>query len=288
MVATNLCLAYLVVVFILGPSSPHSAELPQINNPLPIVADSSTIYKLPKSSPTVLRERYFKLYDGKYCHFANSDPSRSLIYKTCVCRPSYFGMDCGLPRLIWGQLLHNGTLPMTLKRVSEPRRLIEFKYHPIPESNTTLVNSTVCNNSSMANMTTNTSSIYTDTKPDLIVYSGPSSGNFTCMQPFRTSSFSCPSILCCWNSFWMRASELSLSDLVVIDIGDPLLGASLPRDVMDFLKFYHGYPEVLMIRRGPSVTVVASFNAVAVECNFDIRCIVSCESSKFKVISLDL
>lgn len=207
---------------------------------------------------------------------------------------------------------------MILTRLQEPRRVIEFKFYEnsSPGSSATstssvspgvtissdnfsssssnssngssslVQNRTVCYNSTVMNSTTDAFGFYRE-QPDLQVYTGPSQANFSCSSP-RITAFSCPTLLCCWNRFWMQASELSFTDLVVLDIGEPSIGSSLPGEVLDFLKFYEGYPEVLLIRRGPSVSLVASFNSVAVECNFDVKCIASCESSKFQVISLDL
>ncbi|OQR69798.1 hypothetical protein BIW11_12046 [Tropilaelaps mercedesae] len=278
-------------------------------------SDGSTwsMYRLPRASPTVLKAKYFKLDDGKYCSLLNSDPSRSLIYRRCVCRTGFFGTDCGIPHFFWSQLLYNGTKPMTLTRLQEPRRMIEFKFHGIAspstlatatpssitpgmstvsnnQSNTSspslVQNSTVCHNGSTINATLDRFSFHREL-PDLQVYTGPNQANFSCATPHITA-FSCPNLLCCWNRFWMQASELSFTDLVVLDIGEPSIGPSLPGEVLEFLKFYQGFQEALMIRRGPSVSLVASFNSVAVECNFDIKCITSCESSKFQVISLDL
>lgn len=231
----------------------------------------------------------------------NSEPSRSLMYKECVCSRGFYGADCGIPHFIWSQLLANGTKEMTLRRLHEPRRIIEFKYSGVTEPASVVQNATVCNNASMVNASLEAAAFHREL-PDLQVYTGPVQANFSCANP-KIAAFSCPSLLCCWNRFWMLASELSFTDLVVIDIGDSssssstspsssvaaaTVGSTLPGDLLEFFKFYQGFPEVLMIRRGPSVSVVASFNSIAVECNFDIKCIASCESSKFQVISLDL
>ncbi|XP_018495645.1 uncharacterized protein LOC100898004 [Galendromus occidentalis] len=246
----------------------------------------SAIYKLPKTSASLMRAKYYKLSEEKFCNFMNSEPSRSLMYKKCVCSSGFYGADCGIPRFIWSQLLLNGTKEMTLKRLHEPRRIIEFKFSSVTEPSSVVRNVTVCNNATMVNASLEA---FRREVPDLQVYTGPVQANFSCANP-KIAAFSCPSLLCCWNRFWMLASELSFTDLVVVDIGgeSTAVGSTLPGDLLEFFKFYQGFPEVLMIRRGPSVSVVASFNSIAVECNFDIKCIASCESSKFQVISLDL
>lgn len=249
--------------------------------------------------------RYFKLEENRYCSFLNTDIPRSLIYRRCMCRNGFFDTDCGIPHFFWSQLLHNGTIPMELVRVDQPRRVIEFKFHGINSSDgsiqlvdnlsnvtqtqiASVQNSTVCYNASLANSSSSSGrSGLQHELPDLQVYSGPKQSNFTCALP-QIAAFSCPTLLCCWNQFWMQASELSFNDLVVLDIGEPSTGPSLPGELLDFLKFYRGFGKVLMIRRGPSVSIVATFNSVAVECNFDIKCIASCESSKLQVINLDL
>ena len=205
------------------------------------------------------------------------------MYKECICSPGFHGTDCGIPHFIWSQLLLNGTKEMTLERLHEPRRIIEFRFSSVADP-LVVQNATVCNNATMVNASLEA---FHREVPDLQVYTGPVQANFSCANP-RIAAFSCPSLLCCWNRFWMLASELSFTDLVVIDIGESSLGSTLPGELLEFFKFYRGFPEVLMIRRGPSVSVVASFNSIAVECNFDIKCIASCESSKFQVISLDL